>query len=214
MLLFLHLDVLVKHAGFIPGFRARMDWGGTRTPMVIAALSGDAKSYAERMYQYMKVDSLDKGAADEALCKPAKSEDVDFTQDAMDKIFELTRGYPYFIQEFGKKCWDLAEETPITVEIVNEAIDDTLKELDDSFFKVRFDRATKSERRMMFAMASLGSGPYLMSDVADKVGVKPQSLSPTRATLISKGFLYTPGHGYIAFTVPLFDEFLNRVEQG
>ena len=176
----------------------------------IAALSGDAKSYAERLYNYIPIAQLEPEEARKALEQPALEEGVEYTEEATQRIIKLTQGYPYFLQEFGSTAWDVAIESPIGIDVVEACIPKTLARLDDSFFKVRFDRAKGAERKMMFAMADLGKGPYQMSDVAEQLGNKVQSLSPTRAMLIRKGFIYTPRHGYIAFTVPLFDEFLVR----
>lgn len=178
----------------------------------IAALSGDAKSYAERLYNYEPIDKLQEPDAKKALCNPANELNVEFNPDAVKYVIEKTEGYPYFIQEYGSFIWDLSESSPITIDNVKKAEVSAFKKLDESFFKVRLDRAAGRERKMMFCMAKLGKGPYKMTDVANKMGILPTSASPTRATLIKKGFLYTPQHGYIDFTVPLFNEFLDRCD--
>ena len=176
----------------------------------IAALSGDAKSYAERLFEFIPIKYLEPPQDSLAITEPARLKNVEYESDAVTESLNITKGYPYFIQELGKHSWDLATVSPIKLEDVKNAKTLTLKELDNSFFKVRLDRAAGREKRLMYAMAELGQGPYLMADVAKKVGIKVSSLSPTRATLISKGFIYTPEFGYIEFTVPLFDDFLRR----
>jgi hypothetical protein len=176
----------------------------------IAALSGDAKSYAERLFEFLPIKYLEAPQDSLAITEPAKLKNVEYENEAVIESISITKGYPYFIQELGKNSWDLATNSPIKLEDVKNARTLTLKELDNSFFKVRLDRAAGREKKLMYAMADLGQGPYLMSDVAKKVGIKVSSLSPTRATLISKGFIYTPEFGYIDFTVPLFDDFLRR----
>lgn len=178
----------------------------------IAALSGDAKSYAERLFKYISVDKLVSPNDKSAIEEPINSEGESIAKDAVEYIIEKTEGYPYFIQEYGSHIWNYADESPLSLEDAKEGEKEALESLDDSFFKVRLDRAKGRERKMMFCMSDLGKGPYLMSDVAEQMGIKTSSASPTRATLISKGFLYTPRHGYIDFTVPLFDEFLQRAE--
>lgn len=178
----------------------------------IAALSGDAKSYAERLYNYRKIDKLTSPESNNALENPARDLKVFFTPEASSYILEKTEGYPYFIQEYGSHSWNEAEKSPITIIDVINGEQEALKYLDESFFKVRLDRAKGRERKMMFCMAKLGKGPYLMNTVAKEMGIQTSSASPTRATLIRKGFVYTPRHGFIDFTVPLFDEFLNRTE--
>lgn len=176
----------------------------------IAALSGDAKSYAERLFEFIPIGELKEGADQEALLEPARSKDVEYEQSAAETILTEARGYPYFIQEFGKQAWELADTSPISEEVAVDASIAAIKILDDSFFKVRMDRAKNAEREFMKAMASLGSGPYKSSDVAEKLGKKMNSIGPVRATLISKGFIYSPQHGEIAFTVPLYDEYIRR----
>jgi DNA-binding MarR family transcriptional regulator len=82
--------------------------------------------------------------------------------------------------------------------------------LDRNFFRVRFDRLTPSEKRFLRAMAELGPEPQRTGDIADRLAVKITSLGPVRAKLIRKGMVYSPAHGDMAFTVPLFDEFMCR----
>lgn len=176
----------------------------------IAALSGDAKSYAERLFEFIPIKYLEPPQDFLAITEPARQKKVEYETDAVNEAINITKGYPYFIQELGKHSWDLANISPIKLDDVKNAKTLTLKELDNSFFKVRLDRATGREKKLMYAMAELGQGPYLMADVAKKVGIKVSSLSPTRATLINKGFIYTPEFGQIEFTVPLFDDFLRR----
>lgn len=176
----------------------------------IAALSGDAKSYAERLFEFIPIKYLEDPQDRLALTEPAKKLSVDYSSDAILESIIITKGYPYFIQELGKHIWDLAESSPITKDIVIASKEATLKQLDNGFFKVRLDRAAGREKKFMYAMSELGEGPYLISDVAKKMGIKVSSISPTRATLINKGFIYTPEFGCIDFTVPLFADFLRR----
>ena len=178
----------------------------------ISALSGDAKSYAERLFQYLKIDKLERASSNQAIERPLAELDVNINKNALDYLIKRTEGYPYFLQEYGSHVWDEAAKSPITKEDVKNAEQKTFENLDDSFFKVRLDRAKGRERKMMFCMSRLGKGPYLMNDVASKMKVKTSSASPTRATLIKKGFLFTPRHGYIEFTVPMFDDFLRRTK--
>lgn len=176
----------------------------------IAALTGDAKSYAERLFEFIPIGPLKAGADREALCAPADQKGVTFSEAALSTLLIESRGYPYFIQEFGKHAWNVAERSPITEEdAVNASISAT-DVLDDSFFKVRMDRATTAERNFMKAMAGIGEGPYKTSDVATSLGKQVNSVGPVRATLIKKGFVYSPEHGEVAFSVPLFDEYIRR----
>lgn len=176
----------------------------------IAELAGDAKSYAERLFQFPKIDSLDDEDAREALTEPAAAEDVSYEEAAVDLALEITKGYPYFLQELGYQVWEIAEGSPITrtdVEIAREGYE---AKLDSSFFRVRLDRATPLQTAYMRAMAELGPLAQKASDVARVMRRESTQLGPTRAELIDMGLLYTPEHGYAAFTVPDFDKFMRR----
>jgi len=172
---------------------------------------GRAKSYAERLFEFIEVGPLDAHAARTAIRVPIEREEEGIEPAALDAVFAQTQGYPYFLQEWGKHSWDAAESSPITVEHVELATRSALAELDASFFRVRFDRLTPAEKRYLRAMAILGPGPHRSGDIADKLGVKVSSVAPTRNSLITKGMLYSPAHGDTAFTVPLFDAFIHHV---
>lgn len=176
----------------------------------VAALSGEAKSYAERLFSYPSVGPLDEPASDAAVRLPIEDEGEAIELAALADIFRRTRGYPYFLQEWGYQAWNVAAQSPITLADIDLASSQALKRLDDGFFKVRFDRLTPKERDYVVAMAKLGKGPYKSSEVADVLGVEVQSLGPRRASIISKGMIYSPAHGDIAFTVPLFEDYLAR----
>lgn len=178
---------------------------------ILPRLAGDSKSYAERLFSFPNIGALKPEDAGRALTDPVEDEDVQFDADAVAAIIELTQGYPYFLQEWGYQAWNHAESSPITLKVVQDATAETIQRLDQNFFRVRFDRLTPSEKNMLRAMADLGKGPYPIADVADKMGLKVGSLSPRRAKLIHKGMIYSPTHGDLDFTVPLFDEFMRRV---
>lgn len=172
---------------------------------------GRAKSYAERLFEFVSVAPLDADAARDAIRLPVEREGETIEDGALDAIIAETRGYPYFLQEWGKHSWDAAIAAPITADDVAAATRSALAELDASFFRVRFDRLTPAEKRYLRGMASLGPGPHRSGDVADALDVKVSSVAPTRNSLIGKGMLYSPAHGDTAFTVPLFDAFMRRV---
>ncbi|MFV9424942.1 ATP-binding protein [Microbacterium sp. S1037] len=176
----------------------------------LPGLSGDAKSYAERAFRYVDIDALPQPEADAALVRPASDEDVQYEVGAISKVFEYTEGYPYFIQEYGRAAWNLADVSPISAEIVEEAKGEVDRELDDSFYRTRVQRSTKEELRYLRAMAELGKAEQKASDVADVLGKTSEQVAPLRARLISKGLLYTPRFGYAKFTVPQFDIFMRR----
>ena len=175
---------------------------------------GRAKSYAERLFDFPEIGELPPPAARQALVKPALDQGVEITEDALEQILVETHRYPYFLQEWGKHAWQVAERSPITLKDVQSASAVALAALDASFFRVRFDRLTLAEKRYVRAMAELGPGPHRSGDVADAVGRKVTSLAPIRNQLIAKGMIFSPSHGDTAFTVPLFDEFLRRVMPG
>ncbi len=175
---------------------------------------GNAKSYAERLFDFPEVGPLPPEAARLALSQPAKDEGVDFMPEALEAIVRETQGYPYFLQEWGKHTWEVAKDSPITVDDVEEATQLTVAALDESFFRVRFDRCTPFERKYLRAMAQLGEGPHRSGDIAHELGREVSSLGPHRTSLIKKGMVYSPNHGDTAFTVPLFHEFMKRIMPG
>jgi hypothetical protein len=176
--------------------------------------TGRAKSYAERLFDFPEVGPLTAADAAVAIAKPAREQGVEVEEDALELIFQQTRGYPYFVQEWGKHAWDAAAGSPITRVDVEAASKTAVAALDASFFRVRFDRLTPAERRYLRAMAERGSGPQRSGDIAEELGRKVTSLGPTRTQLIAKGMIWSPSHGDTEFTVPLFDEFLKRIMPG
>lgn len=192
------LPVVLVGAG-LPQLRGRM---------------GRAKSYAERLFEFPEIGALPREAARAALVKPAHNEGVEFVPAALDRITGATQGYPYFLQEWGKHAWDAAERSPIVVSDVERGAETATASLDASFFRVRFDRLTPSQRRYLRAMAELGPGPHRSGAIAEVLGRDVTSLGPTRAQLISKGMIWSPSHGDTTFTVPLFDQFMRRIMSG
>ncbi len=175
---------------------------------------GRAKSYAERLFDFPEIGALSREAASTAIVKPANDRGVEVDHDAFEHILQQTHGYPYFLQEWGKHSWDAAPKSPITLEDVRTATTTAIAALDESFFRVRFDRLTPVEKKYLRAMAKIGPGPHRSGDIAAQLGRKVTALGPTRNQLISKGMVYSPGHGDTAFTVPLFDEFMRRIMPG
>ena len=175
---------------------------------------GRAKSYAERLFDFPVVGPLDATAAGQAIEKPAQAQNVQITKSAIAEIVARTQGYPYFLQEWAKHAWDHAAQSPIRREDVQAASVEAVAALDESFFRVRFDRLTPAEKRYLRAMAELGPGPHRSGDIADALQRKVTSLGPTRAQLIDKGMVWSPNHGDTAFTVPLFDAFMQRIMPG
>ncbi len=183
---------------------------GAGLPHLPAVLSA-SKSYSERLFRYLRIDRLDRPAADRALLAPAEREEVTFEPEALDALYAAADGYPYFVQAYGKVTWDVAAASPITAADVAVAAPVAEAELAVGFFGSRYDRATPAEREYMHAMAELG-GPagaaVSTSEVAVSLGRKPASLSPARDSLIKKGLVYSAERGSIAFTVPHFGRYL------
>jgi hypothetical protein len=175
---------------------------------------GKAKSYAERMFSFPEITPLTTDAARIAIVKPLQEQNVDIDQDALQLIFQQTQGYPYFLQEWGKQSWDTADDSPIDLQDVQQAATIAIAALDESFFRVRFDRLTPAEKRYLRAMAELGPGPHRSGDIATVLRREVTALGPTRNQLISKGMVWSPNHGDTGFTVPLFDEFMKRIMPG
>jgi hypothetical protein len=178
-------------------------------PQVLGKM-GQSKSYAERLFDFPRVEALQYDDAIKAISEPARSQGVEFSQDALDEIFDVTEGYPYFLQEWGFVTWNIAESSPISRNVVLNAQDEAIRHLDESFFRVRLKRMNPTERRYMRAMAELGVGPHASGEVARMYGAKVTTIAPIRSSLISKGMIYSPSYGSTDFTVPLFDQFMRR----
>lgn len=178
----------------------------------IAKIAGDVKSYAERLFDFIEIDSLNNEEAKLALIEPAKRFQINYTDEAVNKIIEITQGYPYFLQEYGKWVWECKkEESIIDIKIVNKAYDKFEQSLDKAFFKVRHDRATVREIEFMTAMVACEKLPCSTKEIANIMGESIQAISPLRAQLIHKGFIYAAKRGEVDFTVPQFDKYLKRV---
>jgi hypothetical protein len=182
---------------------------GAGLPQLVG-ITGKAKSYAERLFDFPKIGPLEEADAVAALVVPTKEQDVIITEDALKELIKQTQGYPYFLQEWGYQSWNLAKKSPIDLITVKQATEESIKRLDESFFRVRFDRLTRREKEYLYALAILGDGPQRSSEIADKLKVKAQAVAPIRNSLIKKGMIYAPAHGDTDFTVPLFGDFLKR----
>ena len=183
---------------------------GAGLPQLVGQ-AGRAKSYAERLFEYPQIGPLSKEATREALLAPAAKLGVEYEEAAIAEIYQQTQGYPYFLQEWGKYSWQCAEHSPILRSDVLFATDLAIAELDASFFRVRFDRLTPSEKRYLRAMAEIGATSQRSGDISSLLKREVQSVAPVRASLIAKGMIYSPSHGENSFTVPLFDGYLKRV---
>ena len=189
------LPILLAAAG-LPQLRARV---------------AEAKTYAERLFEFRDVGPLDAQASADAVAKPIRARSADITPDAVTMIVAETEGYPYFLQEWGKHAWDIAESSPIDAGDVARASNEVAASLDAGFFRARFDRLTPAQKRYLRAMAELGPGPHRSGEIARVLDRKVTSLGPTRAQLIAKGMIWSAARGDTAFTVPLFDRFMRRI---
>lgn len=185
---------------------------GAGLPQLVGK-AGRAKSYAERLFDYPELGPLKKEDAKIALQGPVQKEGegISFTDEALNEIIRVTEGYPYFLQEWGYQAWNLATKSPIDVNVAKEATKESIKRLDQSFFRVRFDRLTPREKEYLRALAELGADPQRSGDVAEELGLDVQNAAPLRNNLIKKGMIYSPKHGDTAFTVPLFEGFMKRI---
>ncbi|MBS3936696.1 MAG: ATP-binding protein [Sulfuritalea sp.] len=192
------LPVILVGAG-LPQLRGRM---------------GNAKSYAERLFDFPAIGPLPPPAARLAIEKPLENEGVGITDQALSQILQVTQGYAYFLQQWGSHTWRAAQASPIDVDAVSIASVTAVAALDESFFRVRFDRLTPKEKKYLRAMAELGAGPHRSGDIAACFSADVSSLAPTRSSLIAKGMVWSPNHGDAVFTVPMFDEFMRRIIPG
>lgn len=175
---------------------------------------GNAKSYAERLFDFPEIGPLPPEAARLAIERPLAKEGVTIDADALEQVLQVTKGYAYFLQQWGSHIWRAASQSPISKADVDTASVTAIAALDESFFRVRFDRLTPREKKYLRAMAELGAGPHRSGDVAACFDAKVSSLAPTRSSLIAKGMVWSPSHGDTAFTVPMFDEFMKRIIPG
>jgi hypothetical protein len=186
---------------------------GAGLPQLVGNM-GRAKSYAERLFDCPEIGRLPRAAALDALVKPVQAEGAEISTQALDFIIERTMGYPYFLQEWGKHSWNVAPQSPISLADVQAADSQAIAQLDASFFRVRFDRCTPTEKQYLRAMAdmtSIGDGLIRSGDIATHLGKQSNQVAPVRASLIRKGMIYSPAHGDTAYTVPLFGDFMKRV---
>lgn len=183
---------------------------GAGLPQLVG-LAGKSKSYAERLFTYPVVGALTLEDASLALQGPVASQGVAFTPEALAEVFRVTQGYPYFLQEWGYQSWNMAQQSPIDLALIQQTTAASTARLDQSFFRVRFDRLTPREKDYLSALAELGTGNQRSGGVAERLGVKVQTIAPLRSSLIKKGMIYSPAHGDTAFTVPLFDQFMLRI---
>ena len=186
---------------------------GAGLPHLPAVLSA-SKSYSERLFRYQLVDRLPRAAADQALVAPATDEGAAWAPEALAAMYEVTGGYPYFVQAYGKSVWDAAPRTPISREDVEVGAPQAEAELAVGFFGSRYERATPGERDYLRAMADADAdalGTVSTAEVARVLGRTPQSLSPARDSLLKKGLVYSGERGRVAFTVPHFGRYLRTV---
>lgn len=182
---------------------------GAGLPQLVG-LAGKSKSYAERLFVYPEIGALSLEDASSALQGPVQTQGVSFTPEALAEVYRVTQGYPYFLQEWGYQSWNMAEHSPIDLALIQKTTVASTARLDQSFFRVRFDRLTPREKDYLRALAEMGTGNQRSGAVADRLGVKVQTIAPLRSSLIKKGMIYSPAHGDTAFTVPLFDQFMLR----
>jgi hypothetical protein len=182
---------------------------GAGLPQLVG-LAGKSKSYAERLFTYPEVGALSLEDASLALQGPVATQGVTFSPEALAEVFRVTQGYPYFLQEWGYQTWNMAEQSPIDLPLIQKTTVASTARLDQSFFRVRFDRLTPREKDYLSALAEMGAGNQRSGGVAERLGVKVQTIAPLRSSLIKKGMIYSPAHGDTAFTVPLFDQFMLR----
>jgi hypothetical protein len=182
---------------------------GAGLPQLVG-LAGKSKSYSERLLDFHQIGPLNDTDAQKAISEPANREGVTFDASAIHDIIHHTNGYPYFLQEWGYLTWNEAPNSPITRLDVERTTPLVITQLDQSFFRVRFDRLTPKEKQYLRAMAELGPGPHRSGDIAETLGAPVNTVAPVRNSLIKKGMIYSPTHGDTAFTVPLFDQFMKR----
>lgn len=176
----------------------------------LATLATEAKSYAERLFEYPEVGALTKAASAEALREPVEAAGAKWETAALTKVVKITEGYPFFLQEWGFQAWNAAPGRIIPASIIPQVSKAAIARLDKNFFKSRMHRMTQREQDYVCAMAALGPGNHRSGDIAEEMGLSVSAAAPIRGTLINKGMIYSPAHGDTAFTVPMFDAYVRR----
>lgn len=182
---------------------------GAGLPLLVK-LAGDAKSYAERLFDYPEIGPLSEKESRRALAKPAAEAGVRYDEEAIALVVQQTQGYPYFLQEWGYQCWKARKGPTISLQDARRAGKAAVERLDRNFFRSRFERLSDPQKNYLRAMAALGPGPHRTGDIARQMGKTTQQLGPHREALINNGMIYSPRYGMAAFTVPLFDDFMRR----
>jgi hypothetical protein len=177
----------------------------------VRGIAGRSKSYSERLFDYPEIGPLEPSDATEALQKPVRYQGAAFSRGAIAEILEVTQGYPYFLQQWGYEAWNIAAGPKIELADIRRATKLAIRRLDESFFRVRFDRLTPKEKEYLRAFAEMGPSAQRSGDIAAHLGIKIQAAAPVRNSLVKKGMIYSPLYGETAFTVPLFDEFMRRI---
>ena len=183
---------------------------GAGLPQLVG-LTGRSKSYAERLFDFINVGPLSTAYAIQAVRYPIQEQHAEITDEALGAILQQTKGYPYFLQEWGYQAWNVAEQSPIDLPAITRATKVSIQRLDDGFFRVRFDRLTPKEKEYLYALAILGDGAHRSGEIAQSLHATAQAVAPIRNSLIKKGMIYSPAHGVTDFTVPLFGDFMKRV---
>lgn len=176
----------------------------------LAGIAGDAKSYAERLFDFPAIGALDETESHRAIREPVRDAGAEIEDGALAHIYEKTRGFPYFLQELAYHAWNAAPGSPISGTHVEASTRRATAALDASFFRVRFDRLTVREKEYLRAMAQLGAGPHASGEIAAAMSIDVTTAGPVRTGLLRKGMIYSPAHGQTAFTVPMFDDFMRR----
>lgn len=177
---------------------------------ILPGLAGEAKSYAERLFVFPVIGALPEDASTKALRQPFAEAGVGIDEDAVRMIYRRSGGYPYFIQEWGYQLWNFVEHGPVTLDDAKMVDSVVAEQLDNNFFRVRMERLTTSEKAFLRTMSELEGPEIKMADISKRLGISQQALGPRRSALVKRGMIYSPAHGLVAFTVPLFDEFLRR----
>jgi len=180
---------------------------------ILPGLAGNAKSYAERLFRFPDIGALSESDSIRAIRNPLSEGNVRIDDDAVHMVYEISRGYPYFLQEWGYQLWNYIEREPIHVKDVDSVHPQVLERLDSSFFRVRYQRLTKAEKDFLYAMSEVGADEVRIGDVSSRMRVSVGALGPRRSSLIKKGMIYSPAHGNLAFSVPLFGDYLKRRQE-
>jgi GTPase SAR1 family protein len=203
------LHALLRATHLIQQMRLPILVFGAGLPQLPIQVS-DAVGAGDRNMDTHELGSLTRTDVWAAIMHPIGQLGRTITDEALWAIEDFSLGFPYLLQALAYHTWNIAQNNGITKQDVTAAIDVTLRRLDQTFYRVYFERTTPVEQDYLRSLANMPAGSQRSADVAKGMNRTVTSVGPVRDTLIKKGLVYSPDYGFVAFTAPLFADFMKR----